>query len=98
MKKRTLFNTYEIKTDHIVDGDDKFWIAKYPDFNACIGQGRTKRKAIKECKKNLKALIAFYNERNIPLPIPKYSSEDGAALLIEAVLDITKNKEDQNDL
>lgn len=61
---------YKIEISCIVEGDDKFWIARYPDFNSCIGQGRTKIEAIEECKENLKALIAFFEENNRPLPTP----------------------------
>ena len=67
---------YKMEISCVVEGDDKFWIARYPDFNSCIGQGRTKIEAIEECEENLKALIAFFEENNRPLPVPSKDEDE----------------------
>lgn len=50
------------------------WVASYPDFNMCIGQGKTKAEAIAECEENLALTIEFYNEEGKELPVIKNES------------------------
>lgn len=69
MKRRTLFEGYEIR---IIPEEGGYYAARFPDFPGIITGGTTPEEALRKAQEALTVTLETMRERNIPQPVPKH--------------------------
>lgn len=67
---------YSIKLYQIETEDGLEWVAKYIDFEGCVGGGKTKEEALKEAEENLVVYLETLEELGLPIPESKNQNKN----------------------